>query len=427
MTPTITVEQVAKRYRIGRWHSNLRSLFGAWWHNTREEYHWAVQNINFALNPGESLGIIGPNGAGKTTVLKLLSRVTQPTHGAIRVNGRLSALIELGAGFHPDLTGRENIYLNGAILGMRRREIQKRFDQIIDFAGIGHYLDTPVKRYSSGMYARLGFAIAVHVSPNVFLVDEVLAVGDYAFQQKCYARMDELRHNGTTLIFVSHNMEAVRHVCDKGLVMYRGQNIFQGTASEAVVAYSDAIRQAARAVPQMAPAEEGLAQRAMTFDAEIVRVQLLDLAGNPVSTLKTGGMATVGIDVDFHQAVLHPIFSLTIRTPDGRLVYDTTTRWMNIETPNFSGGEQCRVLFTLQLPLLDGEYELGADVATTTFSHYYDRMERALSFYVESSGRAQGIADLQAAVHFQHLSVDQEGDSAQSVLSAPRADYAVAG
>lgn len=427
MTSTITVEQVAKRYRIGRWPANLRGLFGAWRYATPDEYHWAVQDINFALNPGEALGIIGPNGAGKTTILKLLSRVTRPTCGAIRVNGRLSALIELGAGFHPDLTGRENIYLNGAILGMRRHEIQKRFDQITDFAGIEHFLDTPVKRYSSGMYARLGFAIAVHVAPDVLLVDEVLAVGDYAFQQKCYARMAELRNKGTTLIFVSHNMEAVRHVCDKGFVMYRGQNIFQGTASEAVIAYSDVIRQAARAAPPTAPTEEGLAQRTMTFEAEITHVQLLDLAGNPVSTLKTGGMATVAIDVHFHQAVLHPIFSLTIRTPDGRLIYDTTTRWMNMQTPNFSRGEQCRVVFTLQLLLLDGEYELGVDVATTTFSHYYDRMECALSFYVESAGSAQGIADLQAAVHFQPWSVDQVGAIAQSALPTPRAAYAVIG
>lgn len=411
MTATLTVEQVAKRYRLGRWHANLSSLFEAWGRATAAEYYWAVQNLTFALHPGEALGIIGPNGAGKTTILKLLSRVTRPTQGAIRVNGRLSALIELGAGFHPDLTGRENIYLNGTLLGMRRGEIQKSFDQITDFAGIGPYLDTPVKRYSSGMYARLGFAIAVHVAPDLLLVDEVLAVGDYAFQQKCYARMAELRHKGTTLIFVSHNMEAVRHVCDKGLVMYRGQNIFQGTASEAVIAYSDVIRQAARAAPQTAPTEEGLAQRIMTFEAEITGVQLLDLAGNPVSTLKTGDRATVAVDVDFHQAVQQPIFSLTIRTPDGRLVYDTTTRWMQIETPTFSRGEQCRVLFTLHLPLLDGEYELGADVATTTFSHYYDRMERALSFYVESAGSAQGMVDLQATVHFQPLPTGRTDDA----------------
>ena len=214
-------------------------------------------------------------GQEKPPFFKLLSRVTRPTSGDINVNGRLSALIELGAGFHQDLTGRDNIYLNGTILGMRRSEITSRFDQIVEFAGIGKYLDTPVKRYSSGMYARLGFAIAAHVDPQVLLVDEVLAVGDYAFQIKCYARMEELRRNGATLIFVSHNLEAVRQVCDRGLVMYRGEAIFQGSAPEAVVAYSDAIRQAARQTQVEVPLEEGLSQRIMTFDAEIERVRLL--------------------------------------------------------------------------------------------------------------------------------------------------------
>ena len=187
------------------------------------------REVNFELQPGKALGIIGPNGAGKTTILKILAHVTQPTSGEMLINGRLAALIELGAGFHPDLTGRENIYLNGAILGMRKSDIKARFDRIVDFAGIGEFLDTPVvKRYSSGMYARLGFAIAAHVEPQVLLVDEVLAVGDYAFQMKCYARMDELRAAGSSLIFVSHNFEAVRRVCDTGLVMYRGENVFQG-------------------------------------------------------------------------------------------------------------------------------------------------------------------------------------------------------
>ena len=199
MQPSIVVDQVTKRYRIGTGLTNLRDLFANRKDVSPEKYHWAVNDVNFSLQPGEALGIIGPNGAGKTTMLKLLSQVTKPTSGQIRVNGRLSALIELGAGFHQDLTGRDNIFLNGTILGMKRSEIKARFDDIVDFAGIGNFLDTPVKRYSSGMYARLGFAIAAHVDPQILLVDEVLAVGDYAFQQKCYARMDELRSQGTVI------------------------------------------------------------------------------------------------------------------------------------------------------------------------------------------------------------------------------------
>ncbi len=396
--PAIMVDRISKRYRIGQRIPSLREALGRWTESHSQQYHWAVKDVSFQLLPGQALGIIGPNGAGKTTILKMLSRVTMPTNGEFRVNGRLSALIELGAGFHPDLTGRENVYLNGVILGMRKAEIEARFGEIIDFAGIGQYLDTPVKRYSSGMHARLGFAIAAHVDPDVLLVDEVLAVGDYAFQQKCHAHMDKLRANGTSLIFVSHNMEAVRRVCDLGLVMYRGEDIFHGTAAEAVVVYSDAVRQAARQSDAEVPVEGGLSRRVMTFDAEIESVSLLDKSGQPVTAIQSGRSASVVVDVSFHKDVHQPIFSLTIRTPDGRLVYDTTTRWMDIETPDFSAGDRCRVEFILSFPLLEGEYQLGTDVAASDLRHYYDRLERAMGFWVEGSDSAQGLVDLKANV-----------------------------
>lgn len=408
MTHSVLVENVSKRYRIGKGLTNLRELFSLRKENHKNSYHWAVRDLNFWLEPGESLGIIGPNGAGKTTILKLLSRVTYPTHGKIDFSGRLSALIELGAGFHPDLTGRENVFLNGTILGMSRQDIKKRFDEIVAFAGIGDYLDTPVKRYSSGMYARLGFAIAAHVDPQILLVDEVLAVGDFAFQQKCYARMSDLCSSGTTLIFVSHNMEAVRRVCDRGLVMYRGENIFQGSSAEAVIAYSDAIRQAARKMEQEVPVEDGLSQRVMTFDAEIEKVSIFDETGKSTTVLQSGRPATVAVDIVFHKDVNQPIFSLTIRTLDGYLIYDTTTRWMNIKTPNFSAGKRCRVEFNLSVPLLESEYQLGVDVVATDFSHYYDRLEKAMSFWVKHSEDAKGIIDLSATVSFTTPSPVQE-------------------
>ena len=399
MAATIIADQLTKRYRIGKGLTSLRELFAFNRQSATRTYHWAVRDVSFQLEPGDALGIIGPNGAGKTTILKLLSRVSHPSSGALHVDGRLSALIELGAGFHPDLTGRENIYLNGTILGMRRAEIKSRFDEIVAFAGIGHYLDTPVKRYSSGMYARLGFAIAAHVDPQVLLVDEVLAVGDYAFQMKCYARMAELRRNGTTLIFVSHNMEAVRRVCERGLVMYRGQAIFQGSAAEAVVAYSDAIRDAARqSQDTAAPQEDGLSQRVMTFDAEIERVQLLDAAGNAVRVLRTGAPAHLAVDVRFNRAVAHPIFSLIIRAQDGRVLYDTTTQWRKIVTPTFAAGERCRVEYALQMPLLEGSYELGIDIASADLTHFYDCLERALTFSVVGAKGAEGVVDLGATI-----------------------------
>ncbi len=397
---SLQFNHVSKRYRVGRGLLNIRELLSSWWKSQTDKYHWAVENVSFELHSGGALGIIGPNGAGKTTILKLLSKVTYPTSGDIQVNGRLSALIELGAGFHPDLTGRENIFLNGTILGMPRSEIKARFDSIVEFAGIGKYLDTPVKRYSSGMYARLGFAIAAHVDPEVLLVDEVLAVGDHAFQMKCYARMEELRAQGTALILVSHNMDVVRRVCEQGLVMYGGRAIFQGTASEAVVAYSKALRQAAHERLVETPMEEGLSQRVMTFDAEIEDVKLLNEDGQTVSVLSSGANASLALDIIFKKEVIHPIVSFFIYTEDGYLIYNTTTNWMKIETPVFFGGERCRVVFTIAVPLLEGQYLLGADIASQDLSHYYDRIERALDFAVKGNDQARGLVDLRSKVIF---------------------------
>jgi ABC-type methionine transport system ATPase subunit len=296
---------------------------------------------------------------------------------------------------------------------MRRSDIKSRFDEIVDFAGIGSYLDTPVKRYSSGMYARLGFAIAAHVDPQILLVDEVLAVGDYAFQQKCYARMDELRSRGTSLILVSHNMEAVRRVCEKGLVMYRGEDIFQGTSAESVVAYSDVLRETARKIQSEVPVEEGISQRVMTFDAEIEKVSLRNEQDEVITVAESGKPAYVAIQVRFNKNVSNPVFSLVVRTPDGRVVYDTTTRWMQIQTPDFSAGEVCEVRFKLNMVLLDGEYEMGVDIASSNFSHFYDSLERAMGFSVVGSNGAKGLANLEA-----RFVISKNVDGIQSEASA---------
>src|SRR5438067_3580385 len=223
----LRLEHVSKRYRIRRESEagaarnplvrKLQSL-----RKPTEEF-WAVRDVSFEVERGEALGIIGHNGAGKSTILKLLSSITAPTSGEITINGRLSALIEVGSGFHPELTGRENIYLNGAILGMTRRQIAKRLDSIVDFAGVRQFLDTPVKRYSSGMYVRLGFSIAAHLDPDILLLDEVLAVGDAAFQEKCLKRISEMKEAGTTIVFISHNLGAVERLCDRVILLQRGQ------------------------------------------------------------------------------------------------------------------------------------------------------------------------------------------------------------
>lgn len=402
MEYSIEFNNIVKRYQLGKSVNSVRDLFRGFGRK-ETEYHYAVNDVSFRLKPGESLGIIGPNGAGKTTSLKLLSGVTKPTFGEIAVNGRFSALIELGAGFHPDLTGRENVFLNGTILGMSRAEITERFNDIHEFSGIGQFIDTPVKRYSSGMYARLGFSIAAHVDPDVLLIDEVLAVGDFAFRAKCYKRMDDLRAKGTSLIFVTHDMDAVRRVCDRGMVMYQGKDVFTGTSAEAVIAYSDVIREAAKKASQEASTgkvENGLSQRVMSFAADITNVSMYNAAGENLTTFEPGEEVTVAVEFDVNKDMESPVFALTIRLPNGQLVYDATTRWLNIETPSYTAGERGRVEYKLKLNLLDGAYDVGVDMASHDLSCYIDRLERAMGFAVVNGSGAKGVADLQPVISF---------------------------
>ena len=208
---------------------------------TLEQPHefWALKDISLSVGRGEALGIIGHNGAGKSTILKLLSGLLKPTNGTIEVNGSLSALIEVGAGFHPDLTGRENIYLNGAILGLSRAEVTRKFDQIVEFSGLAEFLDTPVKRYSTGMYARLGFSVAAHVDPDILIVDEVLSVGDYLFQKTCMERMKEIVDRGSAIVFVSHNLDAVASFCNRAILLDHGRVAAEGTPETSITAYME--------------------------------------------------------------------------------------------------------------------------------------------------------------------------------------------
>jgi len=253
----IRVENLGKRYRVGERketygtlrdtivsavQASMAALRGHGCKNGRKEF-WALRGVSFDVKRGEVLGIVGRNGAGKSTLLKILSRVTRPTLGRAWINGRVGSLLEVGTGFHPELSGRENIFLNGAVLGMKNTEIQQKFDDIVEFAEIEQFLDTPVKRYSSGMYMRLAFSIAAHLEPEILLVDEVLAVGDAAFQKKCLGKMGKVAKEGRTVLFVSHNLQAVRSLCERGLLLSRGRSVFHGPVQDAVRHYLDYIQE----------------------------------------------------------------------------------------------------------------------------------------------------------------------------------------
>jgi len=334
--PMIQVENVSKQYRLGEISTGaLAHDLNRWWHRIRnkpdpylkvtqtnrrdranagkaspdrpragagDEYVWALRNVNFEVGRGEVLGIIGSNGAGKSTLLKLLSRVTAPTAGEIRMDGSSSALLEVGTGFHPDLTGRENIFLNGAILGMSKAEIRGKFDQIVEFSGCGAYIDTPVKRYSSGMYVRLAFAVAAHLEPDILIVDEVLAVGDAEFQKKCIGKMQDVAGHGRTVLFVSHNMAAVSQICGRVLLMDRGEVAFDGDTIAGVQRY---LSTAGNPVPE----------RAWAVAAERPGDDRVRLAA--VRVLQDGALAA-GVDINREVSlemefdVLNPVRSLIL-------------------------------------------------------------------------------------------------------------------
>lgn len=258
MTTVVRLESLSKTYRLGQIGTGtFANDMQVWWARVRGrpnpllridemnrgnregEVLWALQDVSFSVMQGEVLGLIGRNGAGKSTLLKILSRITAPTSGRIRVKGRVSSLLEVGTGFHPELTGRENIYLNGAILGMSRDEISRKFDEILDFSGVEKFIDTPVKRYSSGMYVRLAFSVAAHLDPEILVVDEVLAVGDASFQKKCLGKMNDVAHGGRTIVFVSHNMQAIRSLCSRSILLDEGRMVFDGPTEETLRVYHE--------------------------------------------------------------------------------------------------------------------------------------------------------------------------------------------
>ena len=353
----LSFNRVSKRYRIrheseesASQHPLIRKWNALW---TRPEDFWAVRDVSFEVERGEALGIIGHNGAGKSTILKLLSNITTPTDGEIRINGRLAALIEVGSGFHPELTGRENIYLNGAILGMARSEISKKLDSIIEFAGVRQFIDTPVKRFSSGMYVRLGFSIAAHLEPDILLLDEVLAVGDASFQKKCLDRISELKEAGTTIVFISHDLRAVERLCQRVLLLKRGQIVMNGSAKDVIAAYQNDATLSSESVE--------VHKKGETKEVEIVTLSFLNDNGELNPVFKTGEPMIARIDFDVHQPVSDVVFSVLLFTSDGESHCELTTDFSR-DRLSLQPGKGSIEFRTDELGLLPGVYFTSVQV-----------------------------------------------------------------
>src|SRR3954471_1773640 len=314
--PVISFDHVYKKFAMGEQHTTLRDLVAASFGKLfgrgakpeptqlKKEEFWAVKDLSFHLKKGESMGIIGPNGSGKSTTLKLLSGILRPDRGTYDVKGRLSALIEVGAGFHPDLTGRENVYLNGSILGMTRKEVQGKFADIVEFAGVGDFIDTPVKRYSSGMAVRLGFAVAAFIEPDVLLVDEVLAVGDTEFRNRCHNRMTQMLKKGVTMILVSHNLAEVRNLCDRTLMLWKGEKLVEGPTQKVVEEYHQRVVEMIK-IDQAKDAQRDPVVKEKG-EVEVTGVEFLDAGGLPAEAFLTGDPMTIRISYDAKRRVERP-------------------------------------------------------------------------------------------------------------------------
>ena len=354
----------------------------------------ALDSVSFALEHGESLGLVGPNGTGKSTSLKLVAGILEPTAGRVEVNGRVAALLELGAGFHPDLTGRENVYLNGSLLGLSRREMRGRLDRIVDFSELGRFINMPVKHYSSGMYMRLGFATAIHVDAEILLIDEVLAVGDQAFQNKCRERISRLRHDGVTILLVSHNAQAVRELCRRALWLENGRILGEGKADDVLENYyasvvaREAERFAAEGSGPAAPREAGAASggrssRFGTGEVEIERVETLDDEGALLPVVLTGEPVTIRIHYTARERVPRPVFGLAIHRDDGVHIAGPNTLDARLDIPAVEGKGALDYRIA-RMPLMEGAYELSVSCYDETCSHPYDHHHRRFPLRVRA-------------------------------------------
>ncbi len=377
----VRFDRVSKRYRIRQaGPSRLGRILGG---GARRDF-WAIHDVSFEVAHGETLGIIGHNGAGKSTVLKLLSRITAPTAGEITLNGRLAALIEVGSGFHPELSGRDNIFLSGSILGMRRREIQTKFDRIVDFSGVGDFIDTPVKQYSSGMYVRLGFAIAAHMDPDILLVDEVLAVGDAAFQLQCHDRLNELRRAGTTMLFISHDLSSVEKLCDRVVLMQKGRLVASGAPHDIIINYQNTATTAKVAA---------LADAHVVGAAPAARIEAItfhDPSGAEVLSGRTGGPLVARVYYHATRAVPDAVIEVFYYSRDGRTLYCQYTTAFGSGELMLGAGRAALEFVTSELGLQPAIYSVGATIRERTAADTIDWFYGRTLLYVEPGKSVRG-------------------------------------
>jgi ABC-type polysaccharide/polyol phosphate transport system ATPase subunit len=393
----IAVRDLVKLYRRVGPGAQLRTLKSALLDRSltrglaRQEAIVALDGVSFEVPPGEALGVIGGNGSGKSSLLKVLAGVVPPSSGTVTVGGRVAALLELGAGFHPEISGRENIYVNGSLLGLTRREVDRRLDAIVAFSGLEEFIDEPVKNYSSGMYVRLGFAVAVHTDPDVLLVDEVLAVGDESFAHRCLTRIEELLAQGRTLLFVSHALDLMPELCDRVLWLDRGRPRQIGEPRRVVDAYRQAVaeEEGRRHRQEHEGRDEAVVDRWGSGAARILGVRLLDAAGAETFLVRTGDAVTFEIRARSREALSDFVFGVAIHTPRGVECWGTNTQLEGFEPGRFDGEATVRVACP-ELRLAPGEYLLDVAVHAEDGAPY-DYHRRALAFTVTAPGRGVGV------------------------------------
>ncbi|MFQ5814238.1 MAG: ABC transporter ATP-binding protein [Anaerolineae bacterium] len=370
MAAAIRLENVSKRFILH--HARPRSfqelVIGALWRSRSQEELWALKDVSFEVGRGEMLGIIGPNGSGKSTILKLITRILEPTSGRITVDGKVSALIELGAGFHPDLTGRENVYLNGSILGLSQEQMDAKFKEIVEFSELERFINVPLKHYSSGMYMRLGFAIAINVEPDILLIDEVLAVGDESFQKKCLAKIEELKSQGKTMVFVSHALETVRKLCDQAIWLEEGDIKSMGSSDKVIYDYLDDLRRKEGVALdekhrhlRYELEEQQLENRWGSGEVKIYEVQLLDRDGEEKYVYQTGDAMIIRLHYEVKEPLADLTFGVGIHRSDGLHIHATNTLAQNIHYDARVGKGVVDLEYG-ELPLSTGTYAVSVGV-----------------------------------------------------------------